>query len=1429
MLKKTVFTLLYICLSLTAWSQEKQYYVSTSFHEPADEGLRFIYSEDAVHWKEAPGIYLEPQVGNQKVMRDPSIIRTPDGIYRLVWTSSWRGDRGFGYADSRDMMHWNNIKFVEVMKDTTTVNVWAPELFWDDTRNEAMIVWASCVPGKFPDGQEEHRNNHRLYYSTTKDFKTFTPGKLLYDPGFSCIDATILKRGKGDYVMVVKDNTRPERDIKVAFASDPQGPWSKASAPFTGHFMEGPTTVKLPKGSPLGDGWLIYYDRYRMKDFGASYTDDFIHFTDVSDKVSVPEGHKHGTMLAGVPEHIIRALADSSRIHYTGSTMADPSRHDGRLSPVVGVHNIQILRANKDENVNNSEQLASKNTSTWSYNHQPMMCYWNDKFYVHYLSDPDEEHVPPSRTMLQTSPDGYNWSKPVELFPEYNVPEWFTKPDYKAHPELQYPDSYKQHPLKAIMHQRVGWYVAKDGTLLAMGNYGVAFDRKDDPNDGNGIGRVVREVKKDGTFGPIYFIYYNHGFNEKNTDFPNWRKASKRVRKACEEILANPRYRMQWVEEADRGDTIIPVNNGYKAYCDYTLPDGRIACLWKHALQSVSSDGGKTYSGTWRAPGFVNSNAKIWGQRLTDGTYATVYNPSEYRWPLGISLSSDGLDYKTLNLVCGEVPPERHGGNYKNRGPQYVRGIQEGNGIPKDSDLWVGYSMNKEDIWVARIPVPVLTDATAQADDDFSKYSSLSELTAWNLYSPILAPVSLDGSWLKLSDSDPFDYAVAERKVPKTKKLNVSFDLKAAQNGNGLLQVEFKDHEGTSCTRIELTNQGLIRVKNGARYGNVMKYEPGKTYHFDATLDAANRQLTLYVNGKRTKRIFYAPVHSIERIMFRTGSERTFPDLDTPADWFGTLDNADGIDTLAVFEIANFKTKDLDADAGAAVLHADNYKHYVDWFNNMEDENIVQAIPNAESWDWMKANVPLFDCPDKSFEQMWYYRWWTLRKHIEETPVGYAMTEFLVKRDYADKYNLISSALGHHIHESRWIRDPKYLDGIIHTWYYGNDGNPMKKITAYSSWTPASILSRYAVDGRKDEFVSLLPRMKWEYGQWDDRRWKTPEGKGLYWQYDVRDAMEETISGGRREKNARPSINSYMYGNASAIVLAAKEAGDTATLHEFAPKTTELHNLIINKLWDDGDKFFEVHKPITDGKGTVVNDSSAHVREEIGFIPWYFSVADDNAEQSKAWLQLTTDSGFRAPYGITTAERRHPLFRSHGTGKCEWDGAVWPFATSQTLTAMANWLEDYKVRPAVAGVNSADAEQYWRNVYFDEMKKYVESQSHRSRPYIGEYLDETTGYWLKGDQERSRYYNHSTFNDLIITGLCGLRPSTDSILTVNPLLPEGKWDYFCLDNVRYHGHDITIVWDKDGSQYHIGTGLTVFVDGKKQACRPTLGKLEMNL
>lgn len=1408
MIRNMLLTIAVLLLSVGA--QAKDIYVSTSFHEPATEGLRFIYSYDGLRWDSIQGVFLRPEVGTQKVMRDPSVVQGPDGTFHLVWTSSWRGDIGFGYSSSKDLIHWTPQRFIPTGMDTTTVNTWAPELFYDDVKRQFLIVWTSCVPGRFPDYQEDTKNNHRLYYMTTRDFKRFSETKLFYDPGFSAIDATLVKRGPKDYVMVVKDNSRPMRNLKVAFADSPYGPWSEASEPFTESFTEGPSTARV------GDWWYIYYDSYQHGIYGAHRTKDFKSFQDQTGAVSFPVGHKHGTVFMA-PEELVDGLIKYNKdvVHYSGLTMALTERHDGGLKPVVGVHSIQTMRGEKP----------------WTYNHQPMLAYWNGKFYMHYLTDPRHEHEAPGKTMMQTSEDGYTWTQPVELFPEYPVPEGWTK---ESRPDLP-----PAHNLKAVMHQRVGWYEAQKydktytthkphvsynangSVLLATGSYGICLTMKDDPNDGNGIGRVARRIFEDGTFGPIYFIYYNHGFSERNTVYPYYKKSKdKAFVKAVDQMLADPMQLMQWVEEADRGDTLIPLTKPYKAFCGYTLPDGRKVALWKHAVTSLSADGGKTWRltnvngnlGCDRAPGFVNSNAKIWGQRLSDGTYATVYNPSEYRWPLAISLSADGLDYTTLSLINGEVTPLRHGGQYKSYGPQYVRGIQERNGVPKDSCLWVAYSNNKEDMWVSRIPVPVRLDATTHSVP-FPQAGGLSTLTDWNLYMPKLCSILLKNGWLNLYDCDPYDYAKAERVIPNTKELEIEFDLMIDQEDNGELDIEFVDDAGNVCSRIVVDSTGTIRVKGGARYGTLLKrYEPGVEYHIRAVLSASLHRAVYYLNGKKAcERQFDTPVESISRIVFRTGPLFDKPDINTPADQDFDMPRADELDDAVGFHIANVISRSVDGSM-TAILHYDSFAHYAERFNTMEDENIVTTIPNAQASEWMKENIPLFDCPDEQMREMFYYRWWTLRKHIKRTPVGYGMTEFLVPRSYADKYNLIACAIGHHVMESRWLRDTTYLHQILRTWYFGNDGQAMTKMNKFSSWNPYAILDMWKVQGDTAFLFSLKPRLEEEYARWERTNRLS---SGLYWQGDVQDGMEESISGGRRKQYARPTINSYMYGNAKALAYINYMWGDSAKASLYEQKADTLRQLIETKLWNPDHLFYE----------TLRSDTLAQVREAIGYIPWYFGIPScdsimycvsnrPDCYHDYAWKQVFDEQGFSAPYGLTTAERRHPEFRSHGVGKCEWDGAIWPFATSQTLTAMANYL-------------NTSPYPYPRldSVFFRQMQLYTESQHHRGRPYIGEYLDETNGAWLMGDRERSRYYNHSTYNDLIITGICGLRPQADGSIVVNPLVPKDKWAYFCLDGISYRGHTLTIIWDADGQRYHQGRGLTLFVDGRPVANSVNIEKL----
>ncbi|MFT3935719.1 MAG: glycoside hydrolase family 43 protein [Chitinophagaceae bacterium] len=301
-------SVLFILTSIVLLSScSNKAYLFTSFHEPVNEGLRMLYSYDGYNWTDINKTLLAPKVGN-KIMRDPSMVQGPNGTFHLVWTSSWRGDKGFGYSSSKDLLHWSEEKFLPVMEhEPGTVNVWAPELFYDDEGKRFIIIWASCIPGRFEKGMEEDSNNHRLYVTTTTDFKSFSPTKLFLDPGFSVIDAVIVKRSSKDYVLVLKDNTRPERDIKVAFSDSPLGPWKNVSKPFTESYTEGPSVVKVK------DDYLIYYDSYRKKIYDASSTKDFIIFKSITNEVHVPEGHKHGTIVV-VKKRVVKKLLDNVKM-----------------------------------------------------------------------------------------------------------------------------------------------------------------------------------------------------------------------------------------------------------------------------------------------------------------------------------------------------------------------------------------------------------------------------------------------------------------------------------------------------------------------------------------------------------------------------------------------------------------------------------------------------------------------------------------------------------------------------------------------------------------------------------------------------------------------------------------------------------------------------------------------------------------------------------------------------------------------------------------------------------------------------------------------------------------------------------------------------------------------------------------------------------
>lgn len=476
---------------------------------------------------------------------------------------------------------------------------------------------------------------------------------------------------------------------------------------------------------------------------------------------------------------------------------------------------------------------------------------------------------------------------------------------------------------------------------------------------------------------------------------------------------------------------------------------------------------------------------------------------------------------------------------------------------------------------------------------------------------------------------------------------------------------------------------------------------------------------------------------------------------------------------------------------------SEKLKTYVNQFNADDNEAVINHISNAESYNWLNQNIPLFDFPDKEIEQMYYFRWWSFRKHIKETPEGFIVTEFIEPVKHAARHNAISCALGHHIYESRWLRDPFFIEDYLNFWLYKADvGENRPRFHQFSSWVDDALLEYYKVQSNQKYISSIILDLDKDYDKWEKERLLP---NGLFWQHDVKDGMEESVSGGRREENMRPTISSYMYGNAKALVELAKIGGQPQLVEKYEAKAAKLKQLVQDSLWDDKDKFFKTR--------LEKNQGLHRAREAIGFVPWYFNLPADNKKYADAWKQLTDTAGFRAPWGLTTAERREPTFRTRGSGHgCEWDGPIWPFATTQTLRGLSNLLTNYRHKDGM----SAD-------VFYDELHKYAWSQQMYGKPYIGEYQDEKTGRWLKGDHPRSKFYNHSTFMDHVISDLIGLKPQLDNSLRVHPLIPKGKADWFLLENIPYKGKLLKIMWDKTGERYKQGKGFRIYADGKQIA------------
>lgn len=306
-MKKLLLSLLFIFPTLIYGAEKDNIFLFSYFKGNGEDGLHLAYSRNGLTFTALNNdrSFLTPVVGVSKLMRDPCVIQTEDGTFHMVWTAGWT-ERGIGYASSKDLINWSEQKYIVVMdKEPTARNCWAPEINYDKKTKQFLIIWATTIPGRFPESESVGDNsyNHRIYSVTTKDFVTFSETKLFYNKGFNVIDATINNDGK-KYVMFVKDETRtpPQKNIRVTTSTSLFGTYSDPSEPITGkYWAEGPTSVKTK------EGWIVYFDKYIDNKMGAVTSKDLVNWEDISNKLSFPDGMRHGTVIK-VDEKIYNGL-----------------------------------------------------------------------------------------------------------------------------------------------------------------------------------------------------------------------------------------------------------------------------------------------------------------------------------------------------------------------------------------------------------------------------------------------------------------------------------------------------------------------------------------------------------------------------------------------------------------------------------------------------------------------------------------------------------------------------------------------------------------------------------------------------------------------------------------------------------------------------------------------------------------------------------------------------------------------------------------------------------------------------------------------------------------------------------------------------------------------------------------------------------------
>ena len=454
---------------------------------------------------------------------------------------------------------------------------------------------------------------------------------------------------------------------------------------------------------------------------------------------------------------------------------------------------------------------------------------------------------------------------------------------------------------------------------------------------------------------------------------------------------------------------------------------------------------------------------------------------------------------------------------------------------------------------------------------------------------------------------------------------------------------------------------------------------------------------------------------------------------------------------------------------------------------------------------FLKDNIPYIDIPDSNIQGVYYYRWSSLQRHLRYTTAGtgYVISEFVQPVDYAKAFGTINAAAGHQIEEAQWLRSTFYDHDYVQFWTRGPGSS-----TQYTHWILEAAASAANVTGELGFYQTQLQGMIRMWHEWD---YTFDSNAGLYYYTPVFDAQEYSLPGYVATNGVdtadgleydgpntyRPSHNAYMVANARAIADAASMTGNSSVASEFNEYADNLEKAIYTHLWDPAQNFFvDVIRPNNSDLNPIQG------REEVGFFPFRFGIGLESTYSNPAIQQLFDSEGFFTEYGPPTLEVRNKYFTADKPTDycCYWQGQSWPYSTAHTLKSLA---EVYR-----SGSSNVTAEQYYQLLSI-----YATTQHKDGVPYVAESHYPEKDSWSADTFNHSEHYMHSTNNHNVITGLLGFVPRADDTVEISPIIPS-NWTYFAIENVPYHGHLITVLYDKDGSRYNKGSGLSIFCDGE---------------